>query len=576
MLGERVGVYHLILVAVLVAALLCGCGSSEPTAMQAVATKIEPAPQRLAFATANRLGLVEGKEIRYLATIPTGSAGELEEFTWSGDGRQLAWVSYEVESGYASVLTMIDVETGERHSWPEVAPPIRPGTRGVVGSNFDGRFTEYLPGGRSEEISVKIPPPPDPQRTEPPETYVLGAIPAEGAWLVAAENSERLSMPAASYRLFRFDPQDPALVPRKSIEGWFEPTRLDDRRVVWIDQNWIDQCRNSDRLSGYRVRAPALPTRADERSWRINRVIAANGRISVLAKGSGPPHEDEPGYGEECDPGERTYHWLALADGEWVERGEGMVELDVAEDGRVAEIEGEVCAPYNYDAGCESRGEGEYESLRFGAASLEFPDGSRLSLPAGVHKLRFSPAVPIQVERKLGSGPKLDDDLPLDQDGFGALAFGATQEEMQAATASALRFEVDGERCGTVRLADARADRELGVEGKLVDGRLTTISVTTLDVPVDYEQPPLSELQPDVSAVRPRGPRTDQGVRAGDSIDSLFQAYGEPAETQVEPGSEFTVYVFDAEGGTLNARVDGVATVRQLELDHAEGDSCEG
>jgi hypothetical protein len=127
-----------------------------------------------------------------------------------------------------------------------------------------------------------------------------------------------------------------------------------------------------------------------------------------------------------------------------------------------------------------------------------------------------------------------------------------------------------------VRLADARADRELGVEGKLVDGRLTTISVTTLDVPVDYEQPPLSELQPDVSAVQPRGPRTDQGVRAGDSIDSLFQAYGEPAETQVEPGSDFTVYVFDAEGGTLTARVDGAATVRQLELDHAEGDPCEG
>jgi hypothetical protein len=277
-----------------VAALVSGCGS-QSSETQAVATKIVPASQRLAFATPNRLGVVEGRKIRYLASLPPESVSEFEEITWSGDGRQLAWVSIEEEAEYAYVLTMVDVETGERRTWSDVAPPILPGTRGVVSSNFDGRFTEYLPGGRSEEFSVKIPPPLDPQRTESASTYVLGAIPAEGAWLVAAENSERSVLPASSYRVFRFDPQDPTLVPRLSIEDWFEPSRLDDDRVIWIDRNWIDQCRNSDRVSGYRVRAPALPSRPDERDWRINRVIAANGEISILAKGSGPPHESITG-----------------------------------------------------------------------------------------------------------------------------------------------------------------------------------------------------------------------------------------------------------------------------------------
>lgn len=582
-LKVRGGVHWLMIAGLILAGALlaggCGAEGSGGSTPSGVAVEIiDPVePQRLAFASDNLIGVVEGREIREVASLP-GNESAFDEITWSGDGRQLGWVSYIFgEHGYRSGLTMVDLESGARQVWDGVNPPIRPGTTGILGSDFEGRFRQYLPGGEVEDFTIRIPPPPDPERTEPAPTYVLGALPSEGAWLVAAENSERLAMPAYSYRLFRFDPQRPELVPRASIRPWVEPTRLDDHRVVWIDDNYVDSCRNSDRVTGYRVRAPALPARSDQRSWRLRRVISANGEIDVLARGTGGAYEDRPGYEDDCAKGEGSFRWLALRDGSWQERGSGLVELDLAEDGRVARVEGEVCEVYEYDSGCVIEGEGEYEALRFGHGHLDFPDGFRLDLPVGTQILRFSPATPIAVRRTVGEGPELSVEQPLNPDGFGALRFGAAPEEIQAATRSALSFDLDPEGCGSARLADAGAARELGVEGRFAGGRLVALVVSTRDVPADEEHPALSEFQPDVSEIVPRGPRTDRGVGAGDSVDRLLDEYGTPSGTRVDPLTESTAYRFEVDGVELTALVDGSATIRRLELRRGKGGgTCAG
>src|SRR6476646_861397 len=576
----RGGVQHVVLACLIAGTAvlsIAGCGSQADAGLQASTNTINPLePQRLAIAGDHRLSIIEGRQIRTIAALPSDST--IEEFTWSGDGRQLGWRDYEEgPSGVASYLTMVDIETAERHRFKDVYGPISPGTTGIVVGGYEGSFTQYLPYGQSEEIAVRIPPPPNPERTEPTSTQVLGAVPAEGAWLIAAENSARLAMPADSYRVFRFDPEHPTLFPLLSIRfSWTQPTRIDDDRLVWIHPEVVDTCRNSDRLAGYRVRPPPLPSPSDHRSWRINKVIVDDGGIEALARGTGPPHEDGSGYEEDCERGESSYHWLSLRNGAWVDRGGDLVELDVSDDGRVARVSGHACAPYAYGgaASCEGGGEGEYESLHYGAARLDFPDGSHLPLPPWVRRVKFSPGTPITVDRTVGHGPAIDDTLPLDYDGLGSLRFGATPSEMQAGTASPLRFEVDRSGCGTVELADATANRELGVEGQLTDGRLVALTVSTLDRPVDETHAPLSEVQPDVSAIEARGPRTDRGVQVGDDADRLLRAYGTPSETNTEPKTEMTEYVFDADGARLAATVDGGATVRRLELNKGEWEPC--
>lgn len=572
----RGGVQHVVL-ACLIAGTpmlsIVGCGSQADVGLQTSTDTITPLePQRLAIAGDNRLSVIEGRQIRTIAALPSDSA--IEEFAWSGDGRQLAWRDFE---GGSDDLTMVDVETGERHRWQDVYGPIFPGATGIVVGSYEGRFTQYLPDGQSEEIAVRVPPPHNPERTEPTSTEVLGAVPLEGAWLIAAENSARLAMPADSYRIFRFDPEHPTLIPLLSIRfSWTQPTRLDDDHLVWIHPEIVDTCRNSDRLAGYRVRPPPLPSRSDHRSWRINKVIVDGGGIEALARGTGPPHEDGSGYEEDCNRGESSYHWLSLRNGTWVDRGGGLVELDVSDDGRIARISGDVCAPYAYGgaASCEGGGEGEYESLHYGAARLDFPNGSHLPLPTWVRTMKFSPGTPITIDRTVGHGPAIDNGLTLDSDGLGSLRFGATVSEIQAGTASSLRFEVDRSGCGTVELADATAEREMGIQGQLTDGRLVAITVSTLDGPVDETHAPLSEVQPDVSAIESRGPRTDRGVRAGDDADRLLRAYGTPDETNADPGTEMTEYVFDTDGARLVADVDGGATVRRLELSKGKGGPC--
>lgn len=576
------------LITTAVASSLLGCGTQTEASSRiaTTTTTIHPVePQRLAVIGHYQFSVVEGKKIRLIAARPTKPGGPFENVTWSGDGRQLAWTDYEEgPQGFESYLTMVDLRTGKRHRWAGVYGPFSPGTTGIVASGYQGRFTQYLPDGTREELAVRIPPPPNPERTEPTYTQILGAIPGEGAWLIAAENSARLTMPAGSYRVFRFDPEHPDLIPRLSVkQGWSQPTRLDDDHLVWIDKNEVDNCRDADRVGGYRVAPPPLPERSDHRSWRIDRVIAADGVISVLARGTGPAHEDRPGFMGECVRGEGSFRRLTLHDGTWVDHGAGLVELDLADDGRVARIEGEVCGlpgtdgyPPECEGASEGDGEGDYEVLRYGAGRLDFPDGSHLPLPTWARKVRFSPGTPITVDRTTGHGPAIDDALTLDADGLGSLHFGATPVEMQAGTESALRFEVDEHGCESVELADAGADRELGVRGSVVDGRLATLTETTLDSPVNETRAPLSELQPDVSAIKPRGPRTDRGVRTGDDVDRLLQAYGTPSETKPDPETEMTEYAFDVEGDTVTAEVDGGATVRRLEIGPQGKQSCGG
>jgi hypothetical protein len=578
------------LITTALASSLLGCGTQTEASSTIATTRttIHPVePQHLAVIGRYRLSVVEGKKIRLIAARPTKPGGPFENVTWSGDGKQLAWTDYEEgPQGFDSYLTMVDPRTGIRHRWAGVYGPFTPGTTGIVAAGYQGRFTQYLPDGRGEELAVKISPPPNPERTEPTYTQILGAIPGEGAWLIAAENSARLEMPADSYRVFRFDPERPDLIPLLSVrQGWSQPTRLDDDHLVWTDKDEVDSCRDADRVGGYRVQPPPLPDRTDHRSWRIDRVIAAEGVINVLARGTGQAQSDPPGFKGECVRGEGSFHWLTLHDGTWVDHGAGLIELDLADNGRVARIEGEVCGPPGtdgYPPACESaiegdgEGEGDYELLRYGAGRLDFPDGSHLPLPTWARKLRFSPGTPITVDRTTGHGPAIDDTLTLDAGGLGSLRFGATPAEMQAGTESALRFEVDEHGCESVELADAGADSELGVRGSVVDGRLAALTETTLDSPVDETRAPLSELQPDVSAIKPRGPRTDRGIHAGDDVDRLFGAYGTPKETKSDPETEMTEYVFDSKGDTVTAEVDGGAVIRRLEISPEGEQPCGG
>lgn len=580
-LNGRGGVIRRLLisaVACAVALLAAGCGADKEEVKGGI-TAIQPTmPQRLAFATANRVGVVEGRHVRYLESVPARPGAETEALTWSADGRSVAWVRRAGKDLSKSVLTIVDPKTGERNSWDDVYGPVFPGTAGVVALDSGGRFSQYFPDGSMEELSVKVAPPAHRESSLRPETYVAGVVPSVGAWLVEAESSERMAMPADSFRLFEFDPQHPSMVPLGNVPvgGFNAPVRLDDHQVAWIDVKLVGTCRNSDRLDGYRVRAPSLPTRSDARTWQIRRVFAKNGEINVLARGTGPRHPDRPGSEEQCVRGDGSYRWLAYRDGSWTERGSGLLEVDIADDGRVARVNGEVCPLYPRDEGCEPGSEGEYQSLRWGASELEFPHGPPLALPSGVRMVRFSPDSRVTIRRVVGRGPALTANTPLDPDAFGAMRLGATPAQIQSATRTPLRLEGSGEDCEIIEPADAGIARELGVKGIVAEGHLTAVRATTLDVPADEYDPPLSEQQPDVSKVKSRGPRTSQGVRAGDDANRLFDAYGNPDHTDVVADGK-TAYSFELGEVTLNAIVDGAAVVRELEFRSGDGgEPCGG
>lgn len=562
-----------------------GCGGARSEAAARAGGVLESSttlrprdPQMLAFLTDRRVGVVDGGRIRYVGALSPSPTGEgVDDVSWSGDGRQLAWltVPYTVGGGSYSQLTMVDVRTGVRHTWRDVAGPLMPGSTGVVSGGIDA-FVQYLPDGRSERYEISLSAPPNLDRTGPTTTDVRGAVPADGHWLVAAESSDRESMPVGGERVFSFDPQQPELLPLMTTpsQTWQQVARLDVRHVAWIDHDRTGECRNSDTLQAYRLRPPALPPLPDGRSWRIRRLVADGRDVGVLARATGiaraapAPAGPSAAWQQGCDRGERSYRWLALRAGRWVEQTRGLVDLDVAADGRVAMVHGVVCTPFGYGHGCLGGvDESEYESLRFGAAALETPGAPTLALPRGTQLVRFSPVVPIVLRQAIGHGRALDASVPLAADGLGPLRFGARAAQLQAATMTPLRFgAADARGCSTMQPADGTLDDALGVRGQLRGGRLVALSATTRDVPADDAHPATSPLRPDVSAVYARGPRTDRGVRPGDSVDRLLARYGVPARTQVDPAAQTTDYAFRVGPDTLVAHVDGAAEIRRLLL----------
>jgi hypothetical protein len=568
-IGGRVAVVLAVLGATLAG---CAGGADDGGGSVERSRTIEPAsPQVLAFATEDRVGIVDGARIRYLGKIArTWSGHDIDEIVWSGDGRQLAWLSL-LERGagvFDSLLTMVDVESGARHTWRDVNGPLTSGMSGVVAGGYEGRFTQFLPDGTREDYEIDLPPPPDPDRTEETRTEVRGALPLAGRWLLVAEDSDRLYMHANARRVFLFDPQRPRLIPHMSVSSgsWRQPTRIDDRHAVWVDSTDIGYCRHADELGGYRVRFPELPDHPDGLSWRIRSVTARGDEIDVLARGTGVPSADGEFRDTECARGDADYGRWTLRDGAWVEGQSGLLELDVAVDGRVAEVRGEVCDPFAWGDGCFGLGEGEYEAFRYGRGNVELEDGSSLALPTETRFVRFSPSSPFTVAEAVGDGPPLADTMRIDADGLGPLRLGATRDALQAATRTPLRFDLDEAGCGRVTLADAAAGQALGVEGRMVDGRLVSVVASTRDVAADEENPPISELQPDVSSVEARGPRTDRGVRAGDDLDRLLARHGEARTVDADPATQETVYDFAVGDSTLSATVDAVATVRRLEI----------
>lgn len=119
------------------------------------------------------------------------------------------------------------------------------------------------------------------------------------------------------------------------------------------------------------------------------------------------------------------------------------------------------------------------------------------------------------------------------------------------------------------------------MQGRIRDGRLVGLRVTTLDgKPEDlyeddnYESDPLSDLQPDAGSVKSRGPLTDRGLRAGDDVAMMLEAYGSPDSETAPSPIDAVDYGYQLDGGSLLVHADGSGTVRRLELRQEPEPSC--
>jgi hypothetical protein len=563
-------------VALLAAALLTlgatGCGGSDDGGgaelpRREMLTVRPPSPQLLAFAAGSRIGVVEGERVRYVGELGDGRS-LLGEIGWSGDGRHVAWVT--TTDDYDNELVMVDVRDGSKQTWSDVTGTIEPGMHGVVLGRYDGEFVEYLPDGSSERFEVDLPLPREPEGIPPthPDTGVNAVRPFEGAWLVFAEHNA-IAGRGGPVRAFRYDPQRRSrqLVARGTgLVG--APVPMGDGRAVWIERRSGSACISVDELGAIGVRIANLPARDDERTWGIGRLAVADG-IHVLARGTG----QFPTGGADCDS-DLDYRWLTLRDGAWAEREGGLFDLDLAADGRVARVRGRYCLE---DEACPEVG---YSRAELEGASLELPGGEEIELPDDTTQVRFSPALPSRVLRAGGDGPALDDRMVVGFTGLGPLAFGASPVDLQASTSTPLSFELDRGGCGTVTPTDLGLEQELGFEGQLADGRLDALVVSSLDVPAedgddeDVEPDELSDLQPGVGAVEPRGPRTDRGLRAGETVDMLYELYGEPTRRGRPTRTGAVEYTYELAEGVLVARADGAGTIRRLELRASEPADC--
>jgi hypothetical protein len=520
-------------------------------------------PQLLAFATSSRVGVLAGRRIRYVGSVPAGT--RLARLAWSGDGRQLAWTSSDSDA--SQQLTMVDVTDGRRHTWLHTSGAIGTGLRGVVVPADDSRFAEYLPDGTRRTFPVRLPRPRR-RNAEVDGTSVNLALPLDGQWLVLAEHNALVGR-GGPVRAFRYDPQRMALTVERHGTGMADSAvDLGRGDAAWIEHRSGSYCLSSDGLDAVGMHLPQLPARPDGRTWGIRRLEVAHG-VQVLATGTG-----QSDSGCDSDP---DFRWLTLRDGRWVERERGLIDLDVATDGRVARVRGRLCGE------TEVCPHSEYLSVRPSGAQVSEPGATSLELPRGTTQVRFSPAFAGSLREAGGSGPPLSASMRLTPRGLQPLRFGATPAELQRATATPLSFELDARGCGVVVPTDVDLWDALGLEGRIVDGRLAALVVWTRDLPtvdgddVDYEPDVATDLWPSVRAVRARGPRTDRGVGAGDTVDLLIERYGLPSAHTAPTALGAVTYTYRLGRRTLVARADGRGVIRRLWLgDRTQPVRCAG
>ncbi len=550
----------------LIPALIVGCGAPSkggdaglpPSRVKTVESQ---AHQLLAFAAGRRIGVVEGSRIRYVAKLAPGDVPI--ELDWSGDGRQLAWTVSGDEEEVGLTLEMVDVETGARRAWHSVTGSPDPGLEGVVVASYQGRFTEYLPDGKRLIFPFHL------HHLQRPgyasTTGVDAVMPFGERWLVLGEYTV-FSGRGGPVRAFLYDPQTAQFSQVAKGTGFpAEPMQLEGGGAAWIERRSGSACLEGDEIGSIGTEVPDLPRQGDERRWGVRRLITARG-ISLLALRTG----DWIGSAEnlECDD-DPSYSWLELKDGDWVARERGLLDLDLAADGRIARVRGRIC---NDDEGCP---QSIYMRVATSEATLEDPASDRVvTLPRNTVQVRFSPAHSRAAPDYGGEGPALSTVMRLDMGGFGPLRMGMTPTELQNDTSTPLTFQLDSTGCGTVTPTDFLTNRKLGFEGEVRDDRLAAIRVTTLDGPpkvdeyedADEEPDPLSDLQPGVGSVKARGPRIDDALRAGDTVDLMLERFGRPADQTGLSPTDAVDYSYKLDGGSLLAHADGAGTLRRLEL----------
>lgn len=533
-----------------------GAGGDSRLPEQHSQTVTPSLPQRLAFVGPRGIGVLDEDGIEYVAEL--GLEETLLGLQWSGDGRQLAWQVTGPE-GLGYRLEMVDLEDGSRQSWAELHSRPDPGLSGVTIASYSSHFTEYLPDGERRRFRFALPVPPDVPGGVP-GTGVSAVLPFGTRWLVLAEHNSKAGR-GGPVRAFLFDPRSGDYEQVAEGVGYpAEPVRTEDGDAIWIEHRSGSACLSADEIGAYGREVPDLPEREDERTWGISRVNAT-GAVSVLAWGTA-----QYGYnGSSCD-GDEAMTWLLLEDGKWVVRERGLLDLDVAADGRIARVRGRICEE---SEACPESGSMPFDVTE---ATVEDPaSGEVRSLPAGTWEVRFSPALPASAPEYGGSGPELSSEMVLEPGGLGPLRMGMTLTELQAGTSTPLTFELDG-GCGTVSPTDAIRAAEIGVEGAIRGGRLAELTVTSLDRPAendedeDGEPDSLTDLQPGVGSIERRGPRIEGGIAAGDSVDIMLERLGPPND-QTAPGPTDAVdYSYELDDAVLLAHADGSGTLRRLRM----------